>query len=327
MANEKVIRWGIIGAGSVCEMKSGPAFYKAKNSQLLAVMRRDSVKAEDFAKRHNVPHWYTQPDDIFGHAEIDAVYIATPPAFHKEYAIAAMEAGKYVYIEKPVTRNATECDDIISCEKRTNSKVCVAHYRRFLPSFTAFADLMRNGAIGKPLMANIELLRPAARTDTNIERNWRVNPVISGGGIFHDLAPHQLDLMLQWFGKIVKANGLGHNQRQLTPADDSVHGWALFESGVILQGRWHFATNERHARDFFEVIGTEGKLSMNFFGDQIITLENGSGIKEIRSFIPEHIQQPLIEQINAYFRGERNNPSSVIEAKAVMGLMDILSAH
>ncbi|TFG49989.1 MAG: Gfo/Idh/MocA family oxidoreductase, partial [Candidatus Brocadiia bacterium] len=76
------IRWGMIGCGSVTEVKSGPAFYKADNSQLVAVMRRDAQKAKDYAARHNVLKWYDDADKLLNDPDIDAVYIATPPSSH-----------------------------------------------------------------------------------------------------------------------------------------------------------------------------------------------------------------------------------------------------
>jgi len=321
--NNKTIRWGIIGVGDVCEVKSGPAFYKIPNSELLAVMRRNGDKARDFAERHKVPLWYDNVDALLANEHINAIYIATPPAQHKDYALAALNAGKHVYIEKPVTLNAAECDAIIAVEKTAQTKITVAHYRRQLPCFIKIAELLHSGAIGEPLMVQIDMLQPAKSTIiANSDENWRVNPALSGGGLFHDLAPHQLDLMLQWFGKIKQSKGFSQNQRKFTPADDCVHGWAQFESGVVLQGRWHFAINTQQTRDHCEIIGTIGKLTVNFFGQQIIRLITNDGEQEIVIPNPAHIQQPMIAQVNAYFRGERGNPCSVTEAKAVMELMD-----
>ena len=100
---KKPIRWGIIGVGDVCEKKSGPAFNLIPNSSLVAVMRRNPEKAKDYAERHQVPRYYTVADELIHDEEVYAVYIATPPAYHESYALKAMEAGKPVYIEKPVT--------------------------------------------------------------------------------------------------------------------------------------------------------------------------------------------------------------------------------
>ena len=76
------IRWGIVGCGDVTECKSGPAFGKARNSALVAVMRRDGAKAADYAKRHNVARWYDDGAKLIADAEVDAVYVATPPDSH-----------------------------------------------------------------------------------------------------------------------------------------------------------------------------------------------------------------------------------------------------
>jgi 1,5-anhydro-D-fructose reductase (1,5-anhydro-D-mannitol-forming) len=326
MADEKIIRWGIIGVGDVCELKSGPGFYKAPESRLTAVMRRNGEKAKDFAERHNVSLWYDNTEALLANSDINAIYIATPPAQHKDYAIAALNAGKNVYIEKPVTLNAAECDAIIAAEKTSGKKVSVAHYRRYVPCFMKVAELIRAGAIGEPLMVQLDMLQPAtSNIISTTDDNWRVNPALSGGGLFHDLSPHQLDLMIYWFGSAVHASGFGYNQRQFNAADDCVHGWAKFDSGVVLQGRWHYAVAPAQTRDLCEIIGTTGKLTINFFGQQVIHLTNSEGEQEVIIPNPQHIQQPMIEEVNRYFRGERENPCSVTEAKAVMELIDCFS--
>src|SRR5438045_1164856 len=89
-----VIRWGIIGVGDVTEVKSGPGFQKATNSQLVAVMRRNAAFAEDYARRHKVPRWYSDAQELIDDPEVDAIYIATPPGNHLEYAAMAAQAEK-----------------------------------------------------------------------------------------------------------------------------------------------------------------------------------------------------------------------------------------
>lgn len=109
----KTIRWGIIGCGNVTEVKSGPAFQRIENSTLTAVMRRDGEKAEDYARRHGVPKWYDNAADLIKDQEVDAVYIATPPSSHKEYTHMAAEAGKPVYVEKPMADRTDACADMV----------------------------------------------------------------------------------------------------------------------------------------------------------------------------------------------------------------------
>ncbi len=323
MHPEKIINWGIIGAGDVAEVKSGPGFYKAPGSRLLAVMRRNADKARDFARRHQVSHWYDDAQALLNNPDIDAIYIATPPAQHKDYAIAALEAGKHVYIEKPVTLNAAECTAIIAARDKCQQKVCVAHYRRFLPCFIKMAELIHQGAIGKPLLARLDMLQPAAsKLIAQTEENWRVDPALSGGGLFHDLSPHQLDLILNWFGPMTHASGFATNQAGLYPADDCVLGWARFASGVEFQGRWHFAVPAHEARDECEIIGTLGRVTINFFGEQVIRLYRDGEMQEFRLPNPPHIQQPMIEAVNRYFLEGGNNPCSLEEALGVMVMID-----
>src|SRR5688572_31349274 len=96
------IRWGMIGCGDVAEVKSGPALYKAEGSALVAVTRRDRAKAEDYARRHNVPRVHERADDLIADAQVDAIYIATPPSSHCELALKAAAARKPCLVEKPM---------------------------------------------------------------------------------------------------------------------------------------------------------------------------------------------------------------------------------
>src|SRR4051812_31120636 len=75
-----VIRWGMVGCGDVTEVKSGPGFQKADGSTLLAVMRRDRARAEDYARRHGVPRVHARAWDLMVDPDVDAVYVATPPS-------------------------------------------------------------------------------------------------------------------------------------------------------------------------------------------------------------------------------------------------------
>src|SRR6187402_652554 len=99
---KKNLRWGIIGCGSVTELKSGPAYQKTAGFSIEAVMRRDPEKVADYAKRHGIQKFYTDADALINDPEIDAVYIATPPDTHKYYGLKVAAAGKPCCIEKPM---------------------------------------------------------------------------------------------------------------------------------------------------------------------------------------------------------------------------------
>ena len=117
MFKDKEVRWGIIGVGDVCEVKSAPAMNLIEGSKLVAVMRRDAQKAADYARRHGVPKWYADADALINDPEVNAIYIATPPGSHEFYTLKAAAAKKPVYVEKPMARTHNECLNMIkSCE-------------------------------------------------------------------------------------------------------------------------------------------------------------------------------------------------------------------
>ncbi|TKC05985.1 Gfo/Idh/MocA family protein [Pedobacter frigoris] len=316
------IKWGIIGCGDVTEVKSGPAFNKIENSSLVAVMRRDRLKAQDYAVRHGVPKWYDNADLLINDPEINAIYIATPPLQHEDYTIKALAAGKPVYVEKPMALNAAAAIRMKAASEEYGVKLCIAHYRRAQPMFIKIKDLLHEKAIGDVRFAQLQMLQPiASDVIATSETSWRLNPAISGGGLFHDLAPHQLDLMVYFFGKPESFSGLSLNQRGTGNADDMVVGQALFNNGVVFNGTWCFTVSPSNKTDLFEIIGSKGRINFQVFGNKV-TLEIEGILKEFVFDPIEHVEQPMIEKVTNYFLGGDENPCSAEEAILSMKMMD-----
>lgn len=320
----KKISWGMIGCGDVTEVKSGPAFNKVTNSKLVAVMRRDTEKAKDYAQRHGVPKWYDDADSLINDDEVNAIYIATPPAFHEEYAIAAINAGKPVYIEKPMAMDYVSANMIAKLAKEKNVKVSVAHYRRGQPLFNKVKQLLSEKTIGEVRFAKLEFYKKSLNKEAlQIPKvAWRVNPQIAGGGLFHDIAPHPLDLMYWFFGDIEKAHGYSVNQSKKYPADDIVSGNILFRSGVIFNGLWCFNVAEENVKDLCEIQGSEGLMRFPIFEHKKIEIITNGKRKEILFEPLKHVQQPLIQKVVNYFLDKGPNPTPAEEGAIVMKLLD-----
>ena len=317
-----MINWGIIGCGDVTEVKSGPAFNKIPGSRLVAVMRRDADKAADYAKRHQVPHWYSDAEELMRHPEINAIYIATPPAFHLPYALSALKKGLNVYVEKPVTLNAAEAEELAAAVKQSGAKLVVAHYRRAVPLFLRIKELIDNRIIGDIRTVQIRMWQaenPLLVADT--ANNWRLQPGLSGGGYFHDLAPHQIDLLLYYFGKPEKYQGYALNQSGSGPADDHVCGQIVFRNKIVVNGSWSFNVGQHQQSDKCEIIGTGGSISFAFFGNYVSWKTEDE--EKTETFVhPQHIEQPMISRIVNYFNGLEDNPCSIEEAIGTMEIMD-----
>lgn len=319
--DNNLISWGIIGCGDVTEVKSGPAFNKVNHSKLAAVMRRDGAKAKDFAARHGVPLWYDNAEEILANESINAIYIATPPSTHLMYALEALSAGKDVYLEKPMVLSAAEAVQLEAAVKSSNQKLVVAHYRRALPMYAHVKSLLEKHAIGAIKFVDLKFLKAK---DPDAASNWRLNPKISGGGLFHDLAPHQLDMMYYFFGDYSSAIGYSSNQEDDSEASDIVNGVIHFENGVHFRGIWNFSIPANLETDDCTIYGSEGTISFSFYGNDVTI--NTLNQKEQLSFEnPINIQQPFIEKTVDYFLNKGNNPCDVSEGMTIITLMDLFT--
>jgi predicted dehydrogenase len=317
-----MINWGIIGCGNVTEVKSGPAFSKVENSRLVAVMRRNAALAEDYAKRHNVPKFYSKASDLINDPEVNAVYIATPPGSHMEYALEVIKAGKPVYIEKPMAVNYAECEKINNAAKKYNIPVFVAYYRRALPGFLLVKKLIEEGVIGKVLFIQMQLFKFPSPDERSGKLPWRVDPKLAGGGHFFDLASHQLDWLDYVFGPVQKVKSVVTNHSGLYEAEDFVAADFVFPNNVICTGTWSFSVSPQASRDTIEIIGDKGTLSFSTFDFKPIVVTNASGTHEYVNERPEHVQFYLISKIVRALEGKGESPSTGISGARTSRVMD-----
>ena len=326
MKKLNTIKWGIIGVGDVCEKKSAPALYKSPNSEVLIVMRRNGEKAADFANRHGIAQWTSNAEEVLTHPEVNAIYIATPPNSHKEYAIRAAQVGKPVYVEKPMAMDFAECKEMVQACNTADVPLFVAYYRRALPNIVKVKELLEEGHIGAVRMVRIDLYQPIQDgIIVKTEENWRVNPMISGGGYFHDLASHQFDLLDFLLGPISSATGIGANQVGVYPADDVVSAAFQFQNGIMGSGSWCFTANPVAEKDAIVLIGEKGKIKFGVFADTTVKLKTPDQELEFKFDMPEHIQMPLIQHILADLRGEAESPSTGQTAARTNWVLDAIT--
>lgn len=313
----KTIRWGIIGCGDVTEVKSGPGFQKADHSSLVAVMRRNGELAADYARRHGVPKWYDQAEALIRDPGVDAVYIATPPYAHKAYTLLCAQAGKPVYVEKPMALNYAECQEMLAACRLAGVPLFVAYYRRSLPRFLKVKELLESGAIGEVRGVTMALYMPLPdRFD------WHYTPEIGGGGKFVDMGCHTLDFLDFVLGPIRSVKGFAGNLGGHYPAEDIVTGAFEFESGVHAVGIWSFTTFNHF--DQTEMVGTKGKLSFSSFDTEPIVLTTAAGVTEFAIDNPPHVHQPLTQTIVDELNGLGHCPSTGASGARTNWVMDQL---
>ncbi|TNC17942.1 Gfo/Idh/MocA family oxidoreductase [Georgenia sp. 311] len=315
------VRWGIIGVGDVTEAKSGPGFQQAEGSSLVAVMRRDGEKAADYARRHGVPRWYDDAEALIHDPDVDAVYVATPPDSHRDYAVRVLEAGKPVYVEKPMARTAAECEDVLAAAERVGQPVFVAYYRRAMPRFVTVKRLLDDGAIGEVHAVAVHASKPSALAD-GADVPWRVRPEVAGGGLFVDLASHTLDLLDHLLGPVARVTGYAARFGRMTTAEDVVSASFELESGALGSGLWSYGTAEE--RDEVRILGSAGTLRFSTFGQEPLVLTTAAGEQHIEAPYPATVQLPLIQSVVDELTGRGTCPSTGASAMRTARVVDAL---
>ena len=301
----KILKWGFIGCGEVCELKSGPAFSEVDGSSVVAVMSRSAEKARSYAERHGVPRWYTDAQQLIDDSEVNAVYVATPPSSHATFAIMAMRAGKPVYVEKPLASTYDDCARINYVSEQTHQPCFVAYYRRYLPYFRRVKEIIDQGVIGKIANVQIRFAVPPRDLDYEHPENlpWRLLPDISGGGYFYDMAPHQIDLLQHIFGVILEARGIYANRGGLYSAEDSVSAIFQFENGIPGSGSWSFVAHDSARTDRILIVGTQGSMLFSVFDYKPIELHTSNGTEIIDVPNPPYVQFPIIKKVIEHLQG------------------------
>ncbi|WP_149303946.1 Gfo/Idh/MocA family protein [Pareuzebyella sediminis] len=318
--NQKPMRWGIIGCGDVTEVKSGPPYQKTEGFELTAVMRRNKDKAQDYARRHGVPKYYTDADALIEDPDIDAVYIATPPDSHMSYALKVAAAKKPCCVEKPMAPSYAEAKAIFEAFDKADIPLFVAYYRRSLPRFWKIREWLEKGEIGKIRHIRWFLGKPPNDIDSSGNYNWRTDAKVAPGGYFDDLASHGLDLFAYLLGNFEKVDGISLNQQGLYSAKDAFTASWLHSGGITGTGTWNFGCH--HQEDKVEIFGSEGKIEFSIFEDLEVTLKNGSGEQNLFIAHPKHVQEFHVESLKKHLLDNEEHPSTGKTALHTSWVMD-----
>ena len=312
------MRWGIVGCGDVTEVKSGPGFQRAEGSALVAVMRRDRAKAEDYARRHGVARAYDAADALIADPDVDAVYIATPPASHASLAMRVAAARKPCLVEKPMARTHAECVAMVDAFRQAGVPLWVAYYRRALPRFLTLRDLVRTGAIGRVTAVHVQVTDRLATGEA--AGNWRFDPETAGAGLFLDLASHCLDLLDFLLGPITAVHGVAMNTGGAYAAEDVTAAAFRFGDRAAGTGLWNFNADAK--TDVLTITGSEGTAVSPVFSDTDLVVTRAGVQDVIAARNPPHVHQPLIQSIVDELHGRGRCESSGDSGARTSWVMD-----
>jgi len=251
----KTVKYGVIGLGWFGE-KHCEALAAIPNVEMYALCTRTTSRLAEVAERFGVKKTYTDYNEMLADPELEAVSVVTMWDQHKAPAVAALKAGKHVFLEKPMASTVEDCDAIVAAANATSKYFMVGHICRFNPRYAAAKDAIAEGKIGKIVSMYARRNIPAWVGASVLPK---IGPII-GDGV------HDTDLMLWYSGaKVVSAYAQSLNVRGFEHPD---LGWTMyrFDTGAIgvLENVWFLPDNTAFQIDErMEIIGTEGSIHIH----------------------------------------------------------------
>jgi predicted dehydrogenase len=284
-ANQVMIRWLVIGIGDIARRRVIPAILAEPRSRLQAFVTRDPQKAAAYPG----VEVFTNLEVALLTTPVDAVYIASPVALHAPQATASLHAGKHVLSEKPTALNLAAAQSMVAAARVHRRLFAIAYYRRLYPKLLRARQLIAEGAIGQPLLAEANCHEWRSNDHPDQPRNWLFDPAMAGGGPLFDIACHRIDALNFLFGEPTRATGLLSNAVHQAAVEDSATVLIQYPHGIhaTVDVRW----NSRIDRDQFRVIGTTGEINLDPLSGPILR------IGDVEESLPAHsnLHYPCIE--------------------------------
>ena len=289
-----MVNWLVVGIGDITRKRVIPAILAEPRCVFHSVLTRAPEKAAAYPGIRV----HTSIDSALADRDIDAVYVASPVALHAQFTIAALGAGKHVLCEKPTAMNYTETQSMADAATASQRLFGVAFYRRLFPKLIRAKQLIAEGAIGQPVLAeanNHGWLESE-------ERGWLRDPALAGGGPLYDKGSHRIDAFNFLFGRPVRAMGSRSNAVHQLGVEDSATVLIDYADGArgVVDVRW----NSRVIRDQFRVLGTEGELNLDPLSGPMLRLKTASLSHEELLPAHENVHYPIVEDfVNAILNG------------------------
>lgn len=269
------IRCGVIGLGWFGEHHVD-TLQQLPQAEVAAVCTRRPDRLREVADKYRVPKAFTDYRALLADPDIDLVTVVTHVDDHLEPTLAALRAGKHVFLEKPMAHSVEACDQILAAVRKTDKAFMVGHVCRFDSAYALAKEEIAAGRLGRIL--SLHARRNLARwiTESHLQKV---------GALFGD-GVHDLDLML-WYtgGKPVSVYAQTANTRPHLPHDDI--GWAMFrlDTGAIavIENVWCLPDNAPFAIDArMEIVGTDGAIYIDNSGSHYTVLTR-DGLKHPQS--------------------------------------------
>ena len=285
-----MLNWLVIGIGDITRKRVLPAILSEPRSNLYAILTRDPLKVEAYPGTIA----YTDLAAALADPAVEAVYVASPVALHAEQTIASLRAGKHVLCEKPVAMDYAQAETMLTEAYASDCLLGIAYYRRLYPKLLRARQLIAEGAIGQPVLAEANYHGWLESPD----RGWLKDPALAGGGPLYDTGSHRIDACNFLFGRPLCATGLLSNALHSLAVEDSATTLIEYPGGLhaVIDVRW----NSRIQRDQFRVVGSEGEIDLSpLNGPTLRVLDADGKLREEQLPAHANVHFPLVENFVA----------------------------
>jgi predicted dehydrogenase len=287
---DRPIRWGFLGAGGIAASMAADLGHG--NNRLYAVAARDADRAAAFAARFGASHSHGDYRAVVDDPDVDVVYVATTHPFHREQALMAIDAGKHVLIEKPLTLNAVHAREVVTAAREKGVFAMEAVWMRANPLIIKAQDMVAKGVIGDVVAVHADFSIELAFDPTH-----RLYDLSNGGGALLDLGVYPIHFAWLFLGRPDTQQVLG----TLSPTgSDSTAAlqWG-YDSGTTAQLRCA-ATARTPGRA--TIAGTKGSISVEpwFLNPQRLVVTTKKGESRIEG--EDTAYGPQIEEVERCLR-------------------------
>lgn len=318
--SRKQFRWGVIGPGRIAH-RFARGLSVIENAKLYAVASRDVARSRLFAETYGAERAYGSYAELVEDYRVDAVYIATPHRFHFEQALLAMEAGKPVLCEKPLTVNVAQAKALIQTANRKRVFLMEALWTRFLPVYREVRKWLDQGRIGQPQLLNSTFGFKAPLDDED-----RVYNAALAGGALLDLGVYNLSTT-QWVLRRNAEYFSAHSHIGRTGVDELTAVDLFYEDGTASQ---FTCTIKAQTENDFNIYGDEGRIRIHppFWEATTATLISGDETLTVeKPHLGMGFEYEILEVMRCVRKGLIESPEMPhAQSLATMAMMDKIRA-
>ena len=277
------VRIAIVGCGNISQMNA-PGYLQHPNCEVYALCDNVRAKAEARAKQWGInPKIYTEYEHLLNDAKVDAVELLTPPYLHAEQVIGALDAGKHVSCQKPMSTSVAEADEMIAAVDRAKTRFRVTDNFIYYPPIVKAKELLDAGAIGEPSLVRFHSVRAGALENPTVNMDpeaykWRRNPSLNPGGLVYDDGVHMYATAIKWVGDIEKVQAIITRTEDYVIETPSALIWKFkdrdclgiydytYAPDMTLRGKYFLADY------FFEIHGSKGTIHVTHGTGELMDL-------------------------------------------------------